>query len=92
LNQLPDFELVLRFEEADLHGAPNTSSRRDPYVALGVDADPDAEMVVDEQLHDRPGADRAKLVDEASRRFDLTPLDEDFLFRHLAERPKGPAA
>jgi len=31
-------------------------------------------------------------VDEASRRFDLTPLDEDFLLRHLAERPKGPAA
>jgi len=47
---------------------------------------------IDEQLHDRPGADRAKLVDEASRRFDLTPLDADFLFRHLAERPKGPAA
>ncbi len=47
---------------------------------------------IDEQLHDRPGADRVKLVDEASRRFDLTPLDEDFLLRHLAERPKGPAA
>ena len=49
-------------------------------------------MWVDEQFHDRPGADRVKLVDEASRRFDLTPLDEDFLLRHLAERPKGPAA
>ena len=49
-------------------------------------------MWIDEQLHDRPGADRVKLVDEASRRFDLTPLDADFLFRHLAERPKGPAA
>jgi hypothetical protein len=47
---------------------------------------------IDEQLHDRPGADRVKLVDEASRRFDLTPLDADFLIRHLAERPKGPAA
>lgn len=47
---------------------------------------------IDEQLHDKPGADRMKLVDEASRRFDLTPLDEDFLLRHLAERPKGPAA
>jgi hypothetical protein len=49
-------------------------------------------MWIDEQLHDRPDADRVKLVDEASRRFDLTPLDEDFLFRHIAERPKGPAA
>jgi hypothetical protein len=27
-----------------------------------------------------------KLIDDASRRFDLTPLDEDFLLRHLAER------
>jgi len=46
---------------------------------------------IDEQLRDRSGADRVKLVDEASRRFDLSPLDEDFLMRHLAERsgPKG---
>ncbi|HEY7538551.1 MAG TPA: hypothetical protein VIF11_00310 [Methylomirabilota bacterium] len=41
---------------------------------------------IEEQLHDRPDADRVKLVDEASRRFDLSPLDADFLFRHLAER------
>jgi len=26
--------------------------------------------------------------DEAARRFDLSPLDTDFLFRHLAERAK----
>jgi len=46
---------------------------------------------IDEQLHDRPGADRLTLVDEASRRFDLTPLDADFLVRHLAQRePKTP--
>jgi hypothetical protein len=49
-------------------------------------------MWIDEQLVEKPGADRMKLVDEASRRFDLTPLDEDFLLRHLTERPKGPAA
>jgi hypothetical protein len=47
---------------------------------------------IDEQLVEKPGADRMKLVDEASRRFDLTPLDADFLLRHLTERPKGPAA
>ena len=41
---------------------------------------------IDDQLLDNPAADRVKLVDEASRRFDLTPLDADFLFRHLAER------
>ena len=43
---------------------------------------------IDEQIHDHPDADRMKLVDEASRRFDLSPLDEDFLVRHLAERSR----
>lgn len=44
---------------------------------------------IDDQLRDNPSADRVKLVDDASRRFDLTPLDTDFLFRHLAERAKA---
>ena len=43
---------------------------------------------IDDQLLDNPGADRVKLVDDASRRFDLSPLDADFLFRHLAGRAK----
>ena len=47
---------------------------------------------VDEQLHERADADRVKLIDEASRRFDLSPLDEDFLVRHLAERGKRAGA
>ena len=47
---------------------------------------------IDEQLHDHPDANRMKLVDEASRRFDLSPLDEDFLVRHLAERRGGAGA
>ena len=47
---------------------------------------------IEERLREQPAADRVKLVDEAGRRFDLTPLDADFLFRHLAERPTGPAA
>jgi hypothetical protein len=47
---------------------------------------------IDEKLHERPGADRLKLVDEASLRFDLTPLDTDFLLRHLAERSKPPGS
>jgi hypothetical protein len=45
---------------------------------------------IDDQLVERPEADRVTLVDEASRRFDLTPIDADFLFRHLAERAKKP--
>jgi hypothetical protein len=41
---------------------------------------------IEDQLYDRPDADRMRLVDEAARRFDLSPLDADFLIRHLAER------
>ena len=39
------------------------------------------------QLRDRPGADRVTLLDEAARRFDLSPLEEDVLRRHFT----GPA-
>lgn len=55
-------------------------------MALGEAPIKAAVKWIDEQLHERPGADRLKLVEEASRRFDLTPLDEDFLVRHLAQR------
>ncbi|HKQ59730.1 MAG TPA: hypothetical protein VJS92_00515 [Candidatus Polarisedimenticolaceae bacterium] len=41
---------------------------------------------IEDQLQDHPGADRVKLIDDASRRFDLSPLDADFLLRQLAER------
>jgi hypothetical protein len=44
---------------------------------------------IDDKLREKPDTDRVKLVDEASRRFDLTPLDADFLFRHLSERPRS---
>ncbi len=41
---------------------------------------------IDEQLADNPKSDRVKLIDEASRMFDLTPLDTDFLSRHLSQK------
>jgi hypothetical protein len=41
---------------------------------------------IEDQLVDDPKGDRVKLIDEASRLFDLTPLDQEFLYRHLAER------
>lgn len=41
---------------------------------------------IDDRLQDDPAADRLRLADEAARRFDLSPLDQDFLFRHLASR------
>lgn len=43
---------------------------------------------IDDRLHDHPQADRAALVDEASRRFDLSPIEADFLYRHLASRTR----
>jgi hypothetical protein len=43
---------------------------------------------IDDRLHDDPGADRMRLIDEAARRFDLSPLDAEFLARHLAQRPR----
>ncbi len=42
---------------------------------------------IEEQLRDHPDTDRTRLLDEAGRRFDLSPLDADFLLRHLAQRP-----
>ena len=41
---------------------------------------------IDEQLLEDPTADRMTLIDRASRRFDLTPLDAEFLLRHLSQR------
>ena len=47
---------------------------------------------IEEKLHEQPGANRVRLVDEASRRFDLTPIDADFLFRHVSDLAKGGSA
>jgi hypothetical protein len=54
-------------------------------MALGEAAIKAAVRWIEEQLQDRPDADRVRLVGEASRRFDLTPLDEDFLVRHVTQ-------
>ena len=42
-----------------------------------------------ERLVDDPHAKRGPLIDEASRQFDLTPLEADFLYRQLNETLKG---
>jgi hypothetical protein len=34
---------------------------------------------LDERAREEPGRERAKLVSEAASRFDLSPLEEDFL-------------
>jgi hypothetical protein len=43
---------------------------------------------IDDRLRGDARADRVALVDEAARRFDLSPVDQEFLFRHLAERAR----
>ena len=42
-----------------------------------------------ERLTDDPDAKRGPLIDEASRQFDLTPLEADFLYRQLSDALKG---
>ena len=44
---------------------------------------------IDDRLRDDPRVDRSRLLDEAARRFDLSPLDAEFLLRHLAGRREG---
>lgn len=42
---------------------------------------------LDDRVRDEPAADRSKLVSEASVRFDLTPVEEDFLLQNWVRRP-----
>ena len=43
------------------------------------------------RLADDPSAKRGKLIDQAAREFDLTPLEEDFLQRQLVDELKKKA-
>jgi hypothetical protein len=65
---------------------PIEATAYNPAVAAGEAPIKQAVRWIDERLHDEPDADRLRLLDEAARRFDLSPLDADFLTRHLAER------
>lgn len=42
-----------------------------------------------DRLADDPKAKRSALIDEASRQFDLTPLEADFLYRQLIEATRS---
>lgn len=42
-----------------------------------------------DRLADDPKAKRSQLIDQASREFDLSPLEADFLYRQLTERAPG---
>jgi hypothetical protein len=45
---------------------------------------------VTDRLTREPGARRGDLIDQASREFDLTPLEAEFLYRQLTETRKKP--
>jgi len=64
----------------------DTSGHKEARMSAGEAPIKQAIRWIDDQLHANPKADRLKLVDEASRRFDLSPADGDFLFRHLASK------
>ena len=70
-----------RQEEGDVRARAQSVMAGEAPITLAV-------KWLDDRLVDRPDADRLKLVDEAARRFDLTPLDTEFLYRHLAQRKK----
>ena len=55
-------------------------------MAAGEAAIRQAVKWIDERRRDDPGADRLTLLDEAARRFDLSPVEAEFLLRHLAGR------
>ena len=40
---------------------------------------------ISQRRRDDPSAGLATLVDEACRRFDLNPIQADFLYRHLTQ-------
>jgi hypothetical protein len=39
----------------------------------------DAMRFIGYELRDNPGADRSKLIEEAAQKFDLSPLQQEFL-------------
>jgi len=42
---------------------------------------------LDERRHDEPDAPRQRLIDEAARRFDLDPLQTEFLVNNWGASP-----
>jgi hypothetical protein len=40
---------------------------------------------IEERRREDPRASTATLIDEASRRFELSPIQADFLYRHFAK-------
>lgn len=52
----------------------------------------DALQWINGELQDNPGAKVSVLIDQASRQFNLTPLQSDFLYREYSRKDKRPAS
>ncbi|MGC4113263.1 MAG: hypothetical protein QM765_01000 [Myxococcales bacterium] len=62
----------------------------DDYASPTGDALPKAVLWMDEKLRSEPGGGGrlARLIAEAARRFDLSPLEEQFLLDRFLPRPE----
>jgi hypothetical protein len=67
-------------------GEHHAAEVEDDDMSVGEAPVKQAVKWLDEQLHDNPNVNRATLVDAAARRFDLSPLDAEFLYRHLVSQ------
>ena len=57
-------------------------------MALGEAPIKQAVRWIDEQFRENPKVSRFELIERACFKFNLSPLDGDFLFRHFAESAK----
>ena len=57
-------------------------------MALGEAPIKQAVRWIDEQLRENPKASSFDIIDRACLKFNLSPLDGEFLFRHFAQSVK----
>ena len=57
-------------------------------MALGEAPIKQAVRWIDEQFRENPKASRCELINQACLKFNLSPLDGEFLFRHFTQKPK----
>ena len=60
-------------------------------MAIGEAPIKQAVRWIDEQFRENPKASRFELINQACLKFNLSPLDGEFLFRNFAQKPKGDA-
>lgn len=59
------------------------NNRNGGQMALGEAPVKRALKWIDEELRNNPGISRVDIIDRASLKFDLSPLDGEFLYRYF---------